>query len=253
MVKRKQLVDFLNQLLLENCACADKSNNGLQVEGGTEVNSVIVGVDACSELFEAVIEENADFVVVHHGMSWGDNLRYLTRTAAKRLRLLMKNDISLYAAHLPLDAHPEVGNNAVIAEKLNLKNKESFSEYGGVKIGYYGDMPSPVTIGDVQHLVEKQLQGETAALSFGPQYIKKVGIVSGGGADAIEDCPELGIDCLVTGEFGHSHYHLAKEVGVHVVAAGHYQTEVWGVKAVMERIEQEYDMTCRFIDIPTGY
>ena len=253
MVTLTEAVSFLDQLLRTPQECTDVSNNGLQVEGRGEVRRVVFGVDASRALFEQAIAESADLIVVHHGISWRDNLRYLTKLHASRLRMLFQHGVSLYASHVPLDAHPEVGNNAVIASRLGLSETEAFFCYGGVDIGRHGRLPAPVTLTELVERVNKELQSEARALECRPAEIQHIGIVSGGGADALDACCDLGVECLVTGEFGHEHVHAAMEMGVSLVAAGHYRTEVCGVQTVMRRMAGALDLECMFVDIPTGW
>lgn len=253
MVTRERLVAFLDGFLRTPAGCHDPSNNGLQVEGRAPVARVVFGVDASRALIVAAAAAQADFIVVHHGMSWRDNLRTLTGYQAERLRLLFAAGLSLYAVHLPLDAHPELGNNAVIAARLGLVDTAPFFEYDGLDIGILGTLPEPLPRDVLVAQVGDVLGAQTQVLAFGPERIARVGVVSGGGADAIEACAAADCQCLVTGEFGHSNVHVAAEVGMTVIAAGHYRTEVWGVQAVMARLQAELPVTCQFIDLPTGY
>jgi len=253
MLTRQKLVSFLDDLFGVVPTCTDSSNNGLQVEGRADVRHVMFGVDASLTLFEAAAAESADFVVVHHGISWRDSLKYLTGLNARRVRVLFENGMSLYASHLPLDAHPEVGNNTVIARCLGLEKHEPFCPYGGIEIGRHGRLPEPVGLDDFLQKVNLELNTDASVLSCGPAEVTHIGIVSGGGADAVYMCPEHGIDCLITGEVAHTFVHPIRELGLNVIAAGHYRTEVTGVKAVMERVSDELDVTCTFIDLPTGY
>lgn len=250
METRNRLVTFLDALLLP--AEADPSNNGLQVEGAAEVRRAIFAVDASQELFDAAVAAKADFIAVHHGLSWRDNLKYLTGLSAARLRLLLGHGISLYASHLPLDAHPEVGNNAVLARDLGLADLEPFFEYAGVEIGCCGAWPQPRQLEQVAATIRAELDTDTRVYDFGGREVRRVGVVSGGGADAVFTCRKRHLDCLLTGEFGHEQYHSARELRVSVIAAGHYATETGGIRAVMERVQTEFSLDCSFVDLPTG-
>lgn len=253
MVKRNELVSFLDDYLRPESVCNDSSNNGLQVEGRADVERIIFSVDASMQLFQAALAGSADFLVVHHGISWRDNLRFITGMHAQRLQLLFDRRASLYASHLPLDAHPVVGNNAVIAGKLSIPEAAAFFPYGGLDIGRHGTLPAAMPVQQLTSLVNDCLNTESTLLAAGPENVSSVGIVSGGGADALETCSKLGIDCLVTGEVGHVHYHTALELGVNVIAAGHYRTEVCGPAALMAHVAAELDVACAFADLPTGY
>lgn len=252
MTERDDLTAFLDDLLLAPAVCRDPSNNGLQVEGCDEVKQVVLGVDACLELFEKAAALSADYIIVHHGMSWGDSLKYLRELNGARARSLFKNNLSLYAVHLPLDMHAEVGHNAQIAKALNIGATCSYFEYGGAEIGVAGELETPVSVQALAARVDEALDTQSAVWSFGPQMIRRVGVVSGGGADGIEECPRKDIDCLITGEAHHQHWHVAKELGIHVIAAGHYKTECPGLFAVQKRVEKAFGLPCEFIDIPTG-
>ena len=253
MGTRNTLVSYLDGLLRTPQPCEDVSNNGLQVEGRSDVTRVVFAVDASRELFVQAVAMSADFIVVHHGISWGNNLRRLTGLQASRLRLLFRHDISLYASHLPLDAHPEVGNNTVIAARLELREQTPFATYGGVEVGCHGLLPRPLALVDFIGLVDARLETGSRVLSTGADEVRHVGVVSGAGADVLDACAQLGIDCLVTGEFGHVHVHPAREFRVNLVAAGHYRTEVCGISALMNRVAADLDLDCEFVDIPTDF
>lgn len=251
MASLNEIVEFLDQRLAID-SIPDKSHNGLQVQGSAEVNLVIGAVDGCFETYKAAAERDADFVFVHHGESWGDSLKRLTGRTAERLRVLFCNDISLYAAHLPLDAHQELGHNARIAAMLGLQNLRPFGAYAGTEIGVRGEL-GPVSSADLAALVNKELGTTSQVWDFGGREIRTVGIISGAGAGALTECHETGIDCLITGESGHTEYHVIKELSdVVLIAAGHYKTEVPGVIAVLELLTEQFGMTCEFVDIPTG-
>lgn len=253
MTTRDQLTAYLDKLLLHGTACKDKSNNGLQVEGARKVAKVVFGVDGCLQLFTAAARCGAQYVIVHHGLSWGDSLKYLTHLNAARVRSLFASELSLYAAHLPLDMHPEVGHNAEIARRLGLVNAEPCFEYGGALIGVVGNLPAPVSLPILTMEVDSCLGTESAAWDFGPPEIRRVGIVSGGGGDGIAECAAAKADCFITGEVLHEHWHLAQEAAVNVIAAGHYRSEIPGLLAVKARLEAAFDIECEFIDLPTGH
>ncbi len=253
MVESNTLVNALDELLSpEQGAVDDVSNNGLQVEGTAEVQRVMFGVDACQDLFERAIDMSADLLFVHHGLSWGGGIKHFTGMSGNRLRLLFKNSINLYASHLPLDMHPELGHNAIIAEKLGVETPEPFFEYQGVPIGYGGTLSKPLPLTELAGDVDDWLGASSHLINETAGPVESVGIVSGGGADAVQTCAEEGYDCLITGEMEHSQYHPAIELGISVIAAGHYRTETPGVIAVMEWVRDRYDVECSFIDLPTG-
>jgi len=243
--------DFLCNILKLNDFSKDYSNNGLQVEGAMNVKKMVFGVDASKALFEHAVTLDADMIFVHHGISWADGIKYFTGREAELLSLLFKNEISLYAAHLPLDAHPEFGHNARIAEMINLERQIPFGTYCGSKIGFSG-MISRTSASKLGAIVAKKLNAKFT-LYGEDREIRKIGIISGGsGSDGILETATEGLDCLITGEVGHSSWHLINELGICVVSCGHYKTEVPGVKAVMKKLNATFDIESVFIDIPTG-
>ncbi len=253
-MQRDDVVRFLDSLLLDDCPCQDSSNNGLQVEGGEEVNRIAFAVDGCLEVFERAVDAGADFVVVHHGISWGGGFRTITGTTAARIRTLLKHGVSLYGVHLPLDAHPEVGNNAVLARVIELQDLQTFARYGGIDIGFRGILAEPISLASFAQLVDERVGGTPIVLDTGSETIQRVGIVSGGGADVVPEAAKLGLDCLLTGEITHQHVHTARECRINVVAAGHYHTEVWGVKSLMKWMSDTFpELDCVFLDVPTGF
>lgn len=253
MIKLNVLTQYLDELLGVNNIPEDGSNNGLQVEGRQKVNKVIFGVDSCLTIAEIAAGKYADFIFVHHGLSWKDGFKRITGISAKTFSTLFKNNISLYGAHLPLDAHPELGHNAQIAKVINLQNCEPFAKYANAEIGVKGELEKPINLSNLAKNVDQKL--ETKSVIYGNEHnsISKIGIISGGpGSFGIEAAVEMGLDCLITGEVYHSIWHLIQETGINVIAAGHYRTEKPGVLAVMERIQQEFKLDCEFIELPTG-
>ncbi len=252
MVHRNELVRFLDDLLKPPSGMEDSSNNGLQVEGPDSVNRAVFSVDASLELFERTASGKADFIFVHHGISWGDSLRRLTGIHARRLRVLFTRGISLYASHLPLDAHSEVGHNIEIARRLELTGIESFAEYHGADIGWAGRLPAPVTTAELVSRLNSVLSTDCTVAADSGEEIESVGIVSGGGIDGIADCADRGLSAFITGEAGHTSHHLIRESNITVILAGHYKTEAPGVEAVMSRVQKHFGTGCTFADIPTG-
>ncbi|MCK5803382.1 MAG: Nif3-like dinuclear metal center hexameric protein [Lentisphaeria bacterium] len=252
MVDRNTLCTWLDALFAEVGKVEDGSNNGLQVEGTSDVRRIAFGVDACQALFEKANDWGADLVFVHHGLSWGSGFRRICGLEARRFGTLLRNDISLYASHLPLDAHPEIGHNALIARMLELQDCEPACEYGGLCIGQIGTLPGPLLLDELADKVGTLLETECQTIDTGGAPISRVVVVSGHGSGSLADCASLGVDCLVTGEIEHQDYHPAHELGISIVAAGHYRSEIPGVKAVMERIRADHGVECLFFDIPTG-
>ncbi|AMM53802.1 Nif3-like dinuclear metal center hexameric protein [Pyrococcus kukulkanii] len=249
-MERDEIVKFLDEFLSIS-AYPDKSSNGLQVEGREEVNTVAFAVDACLDTIVKARAFNADMLIVHHGIIWG-GVNYVKGLFAKRLRELMKAEMNLYVAHVPLDAHPEVGNNAQLLKLLGLEPKEPFGEYRGVKIGFIGEFEEPKPLPMIaQILAEKLPVDYVKSYEFGLQEVKRVAVMSGAGGFAIEEASEKA-DLLITGEFTHADYRTAEDLRLTVIAAGHYATETLGVKALMPIIREKFGVKTVFIDSPTG-
>ncbi|HJO94217.1 MAG TPA: Nif3-like dinuclear metal center hexameric protein [Victivallales bacterium] len=270
MIQLNELVEYLDNLLEIDLIAKDHSNNGLQVQGNSEVKKIIFGVDASIEMIEIAEKLNADFIFVHHGISWGSNLKYISGNNYSRINPLIKNDISLYGAHLPLDAHPVIGHNAKLADLMGLNDKEMFCQYGNTEIGVKGTLQEPVSVSELNKYLDSKL-GLMIKNNCSNVYsktvsehnyimdnsekglIQKIGIISGGaGSDGVLGAIDAGLDCLITGEFGHSTYYTAKENGLSIIAPGHYKTEVPGIIAVMEKINAELNIETEFVNIPTG-
>ncbi|ACS32776.1 Nif3-like dinuclear metal center hexameric protein [Thermococcus gammatolerans] len=249
-MNRDELVAFLDEYL-QISAYPDKSSNGLQVEGKEEVNRVAFAVDTTLRTIERAVNGKADMLVVHHGMIWG-GLNYITGIHYKRLKALIENGLNLYVAHLPLDAHPEVGNNVGLLRLLDLEPKGPFGEYKSLSIGFYGEFEEPQPIEKVAQIIAEKLDTTVRTYEFGRRVIKTVGAISGAGAFALEEAYRKGIDLLITGEFGHADYLTAIDLPQSVLVAGHYKTETLGVKALMELIRERFGLDVFFIDEPTG-
>jgi dinuclear metal center YbgI/SA1388 family protein len=237
---------------IDALAGIDDSRNGVQVgRRGGEIKLAAFAVDACAETIRRAVEAGAQVLFVHHGLFWGSNCR-LEGALLERARLLMESDTALYACHLPLDRHPEVGNNAVLARMLGLRNLRGFGPYRGVDIGYAGDFDPPIGLDEA---VGRVLPGGSRPRTLIPgtrTALRSAAVVSGGAAKSVLDALAEGIDLFVTGEPSHDVYHAVVESGAAFLAAGHYATETWGVKAVAERLGRETGVATLFIDLPTG-
>jgi len=248
MVLLKEIVEFLDgELGIKDVE--DSSNNGLQVEGKKEIKKIAFAVDACMEVFEKA--KDFDMIIIHHGISWDDSLKYLTGINYSRVKFLIENNISLYAAHLPLDKHPKHGNNAEFCRIFGLKHIHGFGDYHKQMIGFAGE--KEIALKDFVKEINKKLNSSCKVFDFGKKQIKKIAVVSGnGGSSIVTEAVSKGFDCIVTGEAGHSSYHIAKEGNLNVIAAGHYATETLGVKALMNILKDKFDVEVKFIDAPTG-
>jgi dinuclear metal center YbgI/SA1388 family protein len=245
-MKLHEVCSFLDEYL-QIADYQDVSNNGLQIEGRRRVKKVAFAVDACMESFRAAKRIDADMLVVHHGLIWG-GIDYITGITKRRIEYLLKNEISLYAAHLPLDAHPEVGNNALIIKKAGGKPEKKFGEYKGIKIGYCCSLRKPVSI---ENLAGRMSSPEIRILLFGDDIVENVAAVSGKGGFAVREAVERNVDLLITGEAEHEVYHTAKEGQLNVLFLGHYESEKYGVIALSKLIQEKLGLEVEFIDIPT--
>jgi len=254
MISRRDLVTFLDDLLRPPAELRDSSRNGLQVEGTESIHRVAFGVDACMALFQAAAAWDAQAVVVHLGLFWHVGYQRVIGSDATRLRVLLGAGLNLYASHVPLDCHPRIGNNAVIAQRLGLLETGPFGLYGGIAIGRKGRLPQALSLAALAALTETALETTCRTLDAGStQPVSVVGVVSGGGADLVSQCPGAGVHCLLTGELTHAAVHPAREAGTPILAAGHYATEVWGLRALMANLQAACPVECRFIPLPTGY
>ena len=246
-ISRDELVTYLNDYL-EVSEIPDYCPNGLQVEGGVEIERIVSGVSACLELFERAAD--ADAVLVHHGLFWDGDSRTLTGVAYHRIAKLIQQRLNLLAYHLPLDRHYEVGNNAVAASALGLADVEPFGEIDGLTIGCKGRLPDPIGLEEILTRCRAIFEQEPLVFGYGPLEIRSIGIVSGAASKSLHQAIDQGIDMFITGEPSEWVMNVAKEAGCHFVAAGHYATERLGVKALGAHLEQKFGITVDFVDIP---
>jgi len=248
MADLNRIVAFLNrEMHIEEYP--DASHNGLQVENSGSVNKICCGVDASMEFFKRAQKTGADLLICHHGISWGDSLKQITGLNYRRLAFLLKHDIALYACHIPLDAHSQLGNNALLCKALGLRNKKLFGDYRGKLIGYYGSLPRSHKYALLKKRVEKILGNSVHSLEFGKKSVKTIGVVSGGGSDWIEEADRLKIDVFLTGEASLAGYNTANDCGINVIFGGHYATESFGVKALGKDLEKKFAVKSEFIDL----
>lgn len=229
----------------------DSSLNGLQIESQRRVRKVAVAVDASLASFQAALKEQADLILVHHGLFWGKQEKICGRLYQK-IRLLIENDIGLYASHLPLDLHPRLGNNALLAKGLQLQKKKPFGLYHGIYIGVGGELPFFHTCQQVCCQIQKTTKMQPQLFSFGKPKIKKIAIVSGGGGDMVEEAAASGYDAYITGEIAHHVFHVGQENNINIITGGHYATETLGVRAAGEFVKKIYGIESVFINLPTG-
>lgn len=248
----RTLVTYLDQYLRAT-EVPDYPNalNGLQVDRqGAEVRRIAVAVDAAQATIDRAVAEGADLLIVHHGLFWDGNQRVTGRRYA-RLRALMQADVALYAAHLPLDVHPEVGNNAVLARALGIEPRGSFGEYRGMAVGVWGEMEE-IRREALCARLDALLGGRVKLVPGGPERVRRVGVITGGAGGSVGDAAALGLDAFVSGEGAHHNYFDAEEGGINLLLGGHYATETWGVRALAEHLEQRFGLPWTFLDHPTG-
>jgi dinuclear metal center YbgI/SA1388 family protein len=237
--------------LLDPAGFEDLGPNGLQVPGPDEVRRVVTGVSAQRELVERAVAERAQLVLVHHGLFWDFMPTGLTPVLAERLRPLFKHDVALAGYHLPLDAHPEVGNNAILAERLGCERHEPFGTYRGRAIGRAGTFAGDgIPAADLFTRVRDLTAREPTVLGAGPERVRRIGIVSGSGSDALPEAISLGLDAFLTGEPREHVMADAREAGIHFIAAGHYATETFGVRALGDWLAQRFGIEHVWVDIP---
>ena len=223
--------------------------NGLQVDSPREIGRIAVAVDAAGATVEAAVAWGADLLLVHHGLFWDGN-QPVTGRRYRRLKAILDADLAVYSAHLPLDVHPEVGNNAVLARELGIDPRGSFAEYKGMPIGVWGELET--TRGELVERVARVLGGPVHVVPGGPERIRRVGVITGGAGDEVGAAARAGLDAFVTGEGKHHNFFDAEEGGINLLLGGHYATEVWGVRALARHLEERFGLEWTFLDHPTG-
>ncbi|WP_163835198.1 Nif3-like dinuclear metal center hexameric protein [Spartinivicinus ruber] len=247
-ISRQSLLDLLDQTL-EPHFFKDYCPNGLQVEGKTEINTVVTGVTASLALIQAAIEKNADAIIVHHGYFWKGELATITGMKKRRLELLLRHEISLLAYHLPLDAHPELGNNIQLARRLNFKPETGLEQNNPRSIGLVGSLTEPQSLPELGEHLQLTLGREPLLISGGDHPIKRIAWCTGAAQGFIDQAIAHKVDAYLTGEVSEPTVHTAREMGIHFIAAGHHATERYGVKALGEYIQQQLGINHIFVDI----
>lgn len=240
-----ELENIVNQQL-NSGAFSDYAPNGLQVEGRTDVKTLITGVTACQALVDEAVARNADAILVHHGYFWKSEPAVIKGMKRNRLRALLANDINLYGWHLPLDAHPTLGNNAQLAKLLDIEVKGEVQP-----LVFWGELATPLSGEALAQRIEERLG--RAPLHCGdnaPAQIRRVAWCSGGGQGFIDSAAAFGVDAYITGEVSEQTIHSAREQGIHFFAAGHHATERGGIKALGEWLAEQHGFEVTFIDIP---
>lgn len=250
-MKLESLVEYVDQYLrVPDFPDYPNAYNGLQVEGAARVGSICAAVDASEAAINAAVERGSDLLLVHHGLFW-DGAAPVTGRRFRKLFALLSNQLGLYSAHLPLDAHPEVGNCALLAHALNIEIDEGFGSFQGVDVGWIGTASE--TRRSLRDRLTESLQVPVRLIDGGPDRIHRIAVVTGAGGSMIAEAAASGADALVTGEGAHHTYFDAMEYGINVYYAGHYATETLGVRALAAHLEARFGIPWEFLDFPTGF
>ncbi|WWO96673.1 MAG: Nif3-like dinuclear metal center hexameric protein [Candidatus Dasytiphilus stammeri] len=239
-----ELEQLINQLL-RSSSFRDYVPNGLQVTGRDQIFNIVSGVTACQALLEEAVKHRADAVIVHHGYFWNNESLVIKGIKRNRLKTILVNDINLYCWHLPLDAHPKLGNNAQLAKLLGIIVQGEI-----VPLLWWGKFQDPLTSEGLNQLLSTKLGrvplhcGDNA-----PHFITRIAWSTGAGQDLIEQAGNFGVDAFITGEVSEQTIHIARENGIHFFAAGHHATERGGIKALSKWLENNYALRVMFIDI----
>ena len=252
MLERDELDGYLAELL-DTASFDDYCVNGLQVEGRSEIRKVITGVSVSQGLFSEAISRKADAVIIHHGLFWKNSPHpmALTGVLRDRVKMLLDHDINLFGYHLPLDVHPELGNNALIARALEIDDPEFVPIEGSpIPMASVGELPSSMLFEDFIKHTDEILNTHGVGLSFGAREVKRVFILSGGGGGYFLGAYRSGADVMVTGTLREDGVRIAEELGLSLYAAGHYNSEKWGIRALGEHLKEKFNLDVDFIDVP---
>jgi len=249
MIFRDELAVYLDDFLHVK-EFNDLGPNGLQAEGRKEIRKIITAVSASAELFETALQKSADAVLVHHGIIWNFERPLYRGSYKKRVRLLLENNLNLFAYHLPLDAHEDVGNNIQIARLLGLESPEPFGEYKGRLVGFRGTLRPELSAEELFARIKETINPQALIFPYGAETIRQAGIISGGAQKDVQQAVAQGLDLYLTGEVSEHVLHYVKEEGIHFVAAGHYATERFGVQALGTHIREKFDVEVEFVDLP---
>lgn len=249
-MRLEELCSYLNEYLrVSEVPDYSPALNGLQVENSGEVRRIAVAVDAAQATIDRAIEGGADLLLVHHGLFWDGN-QPVTGRRYRRLRALLEADVAVYSAHVPLDVHPEVGNNVTLARALGIELQGTFGSYKGVPLGVWGTL-------DVRRealcaRLDEVLARPVKLIPGGRERVRRVGVITGGAGGEVTAARAAGLDAFITGEGAHHHFFDAEEDGINLFFGGHYATEVWGVRALAAHLESRFGLPWTFIDHPTG-
>lgn len=248
MVDLYELEQYTNELL-DIKRFRDYAPNGLQVEGKSVIKTLVTGVTASQRLLDAAVEAGADAVLVHHGYFWKNENPVIRGMKKQRIMTLLKHDISLFGYHLPLDAHPELGNNARLGHLLGICASEVMDERELQGVGNIGLLEQPVSLLEFGQRVAQVLQREPVLVAGGEHLVQRIAWCTGGAQGYIDKASELGADAYLSGEISENTTHSARENGLHYIAAGHHATERYGAQALGEHLAQQFDLEHRNIDV----
>ena len=248
MVNLRELVDYCDQLL-ETDRFQDYCPNGLQVEGRAEVGCVVSGVTASQALIDTAVERGADLVLVHHGFFWKGEDPRITGMKRRRLAKLLAGQLSLLAYHLPLDAHPELGNNAQLGRRLGLSEQGRFGAAGGPDLACFGTLETALSVAELTARIGDALGRQPQCIAGGTQAIRSVGWCTGAAQSYLEEAARRGLDAFISGEISEPTVHIAREYAIHYFAAGHHATERYGVQALGEHLAARFAIEHTFVDI----
>ena len=244
MARRDEILGYAAELL-DLSSFSDYGPQGMQVAGAEEVSKIVCAVSSSLELFERAAEAGAQMVLVHHGLIWDNESRVIDARVRGRLKALFDADITLAGYHLALDAHPEIGNNALLARELGVVVDTPFAVWG-----QGGRLPTPEPLETFVARIRERIAPEPLVFDEGPEYVERVAIMSGGAARYVVEAAAGGYDLYLTGEPGEPTLHLARELGITFVAAGHYSTETLGIQALAARLAEHFGLEWEFVDLP---
>jgi dinuclear metal center YbgI/SA1388 family protein len=249
MASLNQIIDYCDTLL-SVADYQDYAPNGLQVEGRAEVQRIVSGVTASQALIDAAIERGADLLLVHHGYFWKGESPTITGIKQRRIKALLDNGISLLAYHLPLDGHDSLGNNAQLGERFGIAVEGRFGQGPAGGIAMHGSLPQAMNAVELTTLVGGKLGREPLLIEGGKHPIRRIGWCSGGAEGYIEQAAALGLDAYISGEVSEPTAHLARELGIHYLGAGHHATERYGAMALGKHLSDHFYLENHFVDIP---
>ena len=235
--------------LLEAASFQDYCPNGLQVEGRAQVRRIVSGVSACQALIDAAIERQADLLLVHHGYFWKGEDPRITAMKRRRIAALLNNDLSLLAYHLPLDAHPELGNNARLGRLLGLREQGRFGDGQGPELAWFGVAEQPLSEPVLARRIEAALGRAPLCIGGGRAQLRRIGWCTGAAQGYLEAAAQRGLDAFISGEISEQTVHIAREYGISYFAAGHHATERYGVQALGAYLAEEFAIEHFFVDI----